>query len=175
MILIQILSNAAPRWIGQPSWLAITPGSLAIGAHLFFGRFAEQLSAALFQAFIPLFLLLLFVIVLRRERLAFVALWLLVTLFTTLISQASLLMIPFTALSAFLVLFALKRYGLLAVISTLFFFHLSIFYPITTKLSAWYATDFTIALIICLALALYGFYTSLGGQPLFGSKFLQED
>jgi len=175
MILIQMLSNAVPRWIGRPSWLAITPGSLAIGAHLFFGRFAEQLSAALFQAFIPLFLLLLFVIVLRRERLAFVALWLLVTLFTTLISQASLLMIPFTALSAFLVLFALKRYGLLAVISTLFFFHLSIFYPITTKLSAWYAIDFTIALIICLALALYGFYTSLGGQPLFGSKFLQED
>ncbi len=68
------------------------------------------------------------------------------------ISQASSLKIPFAALSALLALLALKRYGPLVVISTLFFFHLSIFYPITTNLSAWYAIDFTIALIICLTL-----------------------
>lgn len=86
--------------------LVINPGSIAIDAYLFFGRFEEQLSASLFQAFIALFLLLLFVVVLRRERLALVALWLLLTTLATLISQASLTMIPFTALWAFLVLFA---------------------------------------------------------------------
>jgi hypothetical protein len=160
MILINVLASVAPRWIGRPSMLVINPGSMAIDADLFFRRFAEQVSATLFQAFIALFLLLLFVVVLRRERLAPLALWVLLTTLTTLISQASWTMIPFTALWALLALFALKRYGLLAAISAIFFSHLFIFYPMTTELTAWYATDFTIALIICLALAAYGFYTS---------------
>ena len=83
-------------------------------------------------------------------------------------------MIPFTALMAFLGVFALKRYGLLAVISALFFFNLGVFYPMTTELTAWYAIDFTIALVICIALAVYGFYISLGGQPVFKGGLLQE-
>lgn len=44
---------------------------------------------------------------------------------------------------------------------------------ITTELTAWYATDFTIGLAICIALAGYGFYASLAGQPLFGGKLMQ--
>lgn len=174
IMLLSILASVAPQWIGLPTWLNFTPGSEALGPHLFFARFSGQLSAALFQAFIALFLLLLFVIVMRSEWLALVALWLLMTVLTTLISQGSLIMVPFFALWAFLVLFALKRYGLLAAISALFFAHLAIFYPITTELTAWYATDFTIALVICLALAAYGFYTSLGGQKLLSGKLLEE-
>jgi hypothetical protein len=173
MILIGILSIVAPRWIGRPSSFVFNPGSTEI-AHRFFLRFATQLSAALFFSFIALLLLLLFVAVLRRERLAVVALWLLMTLLATLVSQASLMMIPFRALAAFLVVFALKRYGLLAVISALFFFYLGVFFPMTTELTAWYATDFTIGLVICIALAVYGFYTSLAGQSLFGGKLLQD-
>jgi hypothetical protein len=45
--------------------------------------------------------------------------------------------------------------------------HLVIFYPITSDFSAWYAADFVLALLISLALAGFGFYTSLAGQPLF--------
>jgi hypothetical protein len=56
----------------------------------------------------------------------------------------------------------------------LFFSHLAIFYPITTELTAWYATDFTIALAIALVLAAYGFYISLGGQKLLSGKLLDE-
>jgi hypothetical protein len=54
------------------------------------------------------------------------------------------------------------------------FLTLWVFYPITTELTAWYATDFTIALVICAALVVYGFYTSLAGQPLFGGKLLED-
>jgi serine/threonine-protein kinase len=173
MIFVQVLSNVAPRWIGQPTWLGLNPGSQVIGGHLFFARFSSQLSSGLFLAFIAVFLLLLFVAVLRREWMALVALWLLVTLLTALISKASLMMTPFIAVSAFLALFALKRYGLLAMSTALFVAHLAVFYPITTELTAWYATDFTIALIICLALVAYGFYTSLGGQKLLSGKLLE--
>jgi hypothetical protein len=64
--------------------------------------------------------------------------------------------------------------GLLAAVAAFFFAHLWVFFPMTTELTAWYATDFTIALVICVALAGYGFYTSLAGQPLFGGKLLQD-
>jgi len=153
--------------------LVISPGNTDI-AHLFFLRFAAQLYVALFFSFIALLLLLLFVAVLRRERIAVVALWLLMTLLVTLVSRASVMMIPFLALGALFVIFALKRYGLLALISTLFFYALGVFFPMTTELTAWYATDFTIALVIGIALAVYGCYTSLGGQPFFGGKLLQD-
>jgi predicted Ser/Thr protein kinase len=173
-LLMHFLARAFPQWIGQPSLLLLTPGSRVFGTHLFFARFAVLLRGPLFQAFIALFLLLLFVIVLRRERLALLALWILLTALTTLVSSASLIMVPFTALAAFLIVFALKRYGLLATISALFFYHLGVFYPMTTELTAWYATDFTIALAICVALAACGFYTSLGGQKLLSGKLLDD-
>ena len=49
--------------------------------------------------------------------------------------------VPFAALAALLVIFVLYRYGLLALISAIFFMHRQIFYPATRDLSAWYAAD----------------------------------
>lgn len=112
--------------------------------------------------------------VLRREWLAFGVLWLLQTVLNALIAEVPLPMIFFPALSSFLVIFVLYRYGLLAAVSTLFFLHLGIFFPITTEFTAWYATDFLIALVICLAIAVYSFYISLAGQPLFTGKLLED-
>ena len=82
--------------------------------------------------------------------------------------------IPFAFVGAFLIAWVLYRYGLLALISALFFLHLSIFYPMTSEFSAWYAGDFVLALVISLALAVYGFYISLAGQPLFRGNLLKE-
>jgi len=172
-ILVQILSFVSPRWIGRPSGFVISPGNMDI-AHLFFLRFATQLYVALFFSFIALLLLLLFVAVLRRERIAVVALWLLMSLLVTLVSQANVAEGTFLTLGSFLVVFALTRYGLLTLISTLFFYSLGVFYPITTELTAWYATDFIIGLVICIALAAFAFYTSLGGQKLLSGKLLEE-
>ena len=121
-----------------------------------------------------LFLLLLFVVVLRRERIAVMVLWLLLTVILALVSEATWLMIPFTALWAFLIVLTLIRFGLLALVSVVFFSHLLVFYPITTEVTAWYALDFTIALVIAIALAAYGFYISLGGQKLLPGTLLEE-
>jgi hypothetical protein len=35
-------------------------------------------------------------------------------------------------------------------------------------------TDFVLALIMCVALAAYGFYSSLAGQRLLGGKLLED-
>jgi hypothetical protein len=91
-----------------------------------------------------------------------------------LLSQTNVLMLPVTALAAFLAAFVLYRYGLLAAVFAHFFAHLWVFFPMTTELTAWYAQDFVIALVICVALAAYGFYISLAGQPLFSGKLLED-
>jgi hypothetical protein len=54
-------------------------------------------------------------------------------------------------------------------------FHLWVFFPITTEFTAWYAQVFVLDLIFVLALAAYGFYTSLGGQSPFNLRLLAEE
>lgn len=174
MILLGLLSAIGLRWIGRPPVLTLNPGSYNIGNHLFMGKFLSQMNAGIFLPFFSLFLLLLFMMVLRRERLAFGMLWLLLAIVNVLIGQVHVLMIPFAALSAFLVVFVLYRFGLLAAAAAFFFAHLWVFYPMTTELSAWYAMDFLMGLTFCVALAVFGFYTSLAGQPLFGGKLMQD-
>ena len=174
VILTSMLTYAGLRWLGRPTELSLNPGNTVLGAHYFMARFVTQITAGLFLGFIALFLLLLFVVVLRRERLALLALWLLLTLMGALIAQVNVLMIPLTSLGILLVVFVLARYGLLATIATTFFSHLFVFFPMTTELTAWYATDFVIALVVCLALAAYGCYISLAGQPLLGKTLLED-
>jgi hypothetical protein len=168
------LAFIGPRWIGRPPELALVPGTDGFGTHPFIERFGAQITAAVFIAFITLFLLLLLVLVLRRERLALLAVWILITLVASLLTQISPVMIPFSAIGSLLVVLVLYRFGLLAMISALLVCHLWAFFPITTEFTAWYATDFTIGLAICVALAVLGFYTSLAGQSLFGGKLLQD-
>ena len=174
MILTTILSFISLRWMRKPPELALNPGSAVIGVHLFINKFQNQIGAGLFLAFFAFFMLLVFVIILRRERLALIALWLLVTALSMLVMQAGLLMIPIVALYGFLFVFVLYRYGLLALAFALFVSHLWVFYSITSEVTAWYATDFVIALAICVALTAYGCYLSLAGQSIFSGKLLAD-
>jgi hypothetical protein len=82
--------------------------------------------------------------------------------------------IPFAFVVAFLAVFCLHRYGLLATAAALFFTHLNIFYPVTSDFTAWYAADFTLALVVSLALAVYGFRTSLAGRPLLRARLFED-
>jgi hypothetical protein len=142
------------------------PATQLLGLRSFAHGITNQIFAALIQGFILLFVLLLFFIILRRERLAAFALWFIMAIALSLTLETAI-GIPFACVSALLLMWVLYRHGLLALISAIFFLHLMIFYPITSDLSAWYAADFVLALIICLALAGFSFYISLAGQPLF--------
>jgi hypothetical protein len=173
VISCHLLTSLGMRWIARPV-LALNPGTFVIGTHLFVSKFLRQVNAGIFLSFTSLFLLLLFVMILRRERLAFALLWLLLSIVNALIGRASLQMVFFSALGAFFIVFVLYRYGLLATVSALFITHLWVFFAVTTEFTAWYATDFVIALIICVALVVYGFYVSLAGRPLFAGKFLED-
>lgn len=77
----------------------------------------------------------------------------------------------FNGLGVFLII----RLGLLAEAATLFF-QLSLLenFPLTTQGSAWYADISVVGILLMAAMALYGFYTSLGGRPVFGGAVLEE-
>ena len=170
LIVGQILSTVVPMWLGKATPLPIPPAAAFLAPHLFFARFAGQLTAGLFIAFICVFLLLLFLTLMRREMLALITVWILLTVFATLISESTLITVPLIGVTAFLAIIALRRYGLLTLTTALFMAHFSIFFPITTDLTAWYATDFTIALVICLLLGGYAAYTSVGGAKILARK-----
>jgi serine/threonine-protein kinase len=166
------LARLVPQSFGYPPdipWFDF-PATQLLGIRSFAHAITQQIFAALFQGFILLFFLLLLYIILRRERLAALALWLIMTV-TLGLTYEILAGVPFAALSALLVIWVLYRHGLLATISALFFLHLMIFYPITSDLSAWYAGDYILALILGLGLVVFGFYTSLAGEPLFRGTF----
>jgi serine/threonine-protein kinase len=162
------LASLVPRWFGYPPpvpWLDF-PATQLLGIRSFPFGITQQIFGGLFQAFILLFFLLLLYFILRRERLAAGAVWLIGSVALSL-THDTVLGVPFSCVAVFLMVWVLYRYGLLALVSAIFFLHLNIFYPMTSDFSAWYAADFVLALIISLALAGFGFYTSLAGQPLF--------
>lgn len=169
------LANLVPQLLGHPPnipWLD-TPATRLLGIRSFAFGFTQQIFAAIFQSFIVLFFLLLLYIILRRERVAAIVLWLIVSTALSLTTESAA-GVPFSCLAAALVVWALYRYGLLVLIVALYFLHLLIFYPVTPNFSAWYATDFVLALLIAIALAGFGFYTSLAGEPLFRAARLDD-
>jgi serine/threonine protein kinase len=169
----------------------LAPGSLGIvppvppmliallGLRESVGQFFDNL--ATFAVFIGLFylflLFLLYILCRRRERLASLAAWLLPTIVLGAATRTGSHLIGslLAAVTFALVLFVTRRFGLLAMIAAMFFWLLFVTYPMTSDFSAWYAGSTIFGLGAGLAVVLYSFYISLGGQPLFGGKLLPEN
>jgi hypothetical protein len=66
------------------------------------------------------------------------------------------------------------RFGLLALVANFMVFNILQNFPLTTQGSAWYAGISLTGILLMAAMVLYGFYTSLGGRPVFGGTMLQE-
>ncbi|HST19977.1 MAG TPA: serine/threonine-protein kinase [Blastocatellia bacterium] len=172
------LMPLASRWAGKPSGLinSIDPRTLEGGRSVI----TSLLSSSLVQWFLIgvglLFILLLFYILLRRQWLAALAMWL---LFATVEVLAFAIPGPFIfwvgpLLNATLAVVAAARFGLLTTLSFQFFFDLSFHYAITPNLSSWHAQTTFIVLPILITVALYSFYTSLAGQSVFQGEVIRD-
>ena len=125
---------------------------------------------------VVVFVILFFVLLLRRNWLGFGVAWLLFAGFFLLRSidfgiaaALTVLLVPTV------VVLVAVRFGPLALMVLLLIPPLRAFFPITTELSAWYSTNFVLAALVILVVTAYGFYTSLGGQPLLRGRFLEEN
>ena len=167
------LRPAVLHWLGRSFDLTMTPGTFHVGGQ-FFSRLSSQVGAGLFLSLIMFFLLFMLVIIFRREWIALAVLGIVVTMFGTLVAGGSVTLIPTAAFSAFVCIFLLYRYGQLALSAALFFAHLWVFYPITSDLRSWYATDFVIGAAVCITLAGFACYTSMAGQSIFSGKLFED-
>jgi serine/threonine-protein kinase len=142
---------------------------------------AKQLSTDLFLSILMPLSFMVFLLMLRilfqREKLAVIALWTLLTAVLTLQAPNPMfaLGLAFSGLRAALFIFAWIRFGLLAGIAGQLVRFLSLLYPLTTDFSAWYSGVTVFVATIVLSLALYGFSTSVAGQPLFRGGLLDDD
>jgi hypothetical protein len=121
-----------------------------------------------------LFVLFLLRTLLRKQWAAAVAFALLLSTLLAAGSQFELVVsmggVTFSCLAVFL----LTRFGLLTVVTNYVFYSVLETFPLTTQGSAWYAGISLTGILLMAAIAFYGFYTSLGSRPAFGSAVIEE-
>ena len=160
-----------------PGWMGKVPTSP--DANFFHGgllglRFIISgipLNIVIFAALSLFFFFVFFLIrlLLRKEWLAVLVALLLVSLFSVLANKDHpLLHAAFQVVLWGMALLILIRFGLLPVMVALCMNNLLEVSPLTTHLSAWYAGSTIFAFSVIVALAIFGFYTSTRGKPLFG-------
>jgi Protein kinase domain len=162
-----------PSWLGYPppqpssgeQWQFL--GARTIIAYMSNSLFSEVLLSLAF-----LFLLVLLRALLRKEWAAAIAWAFSLTLFFSLgldfFAQVEILIVMGVTV------LLLRRLGLLWFLGMFVFASLLGDFPLTTQSSAWYAGISLAGILLMAAMALYGFYTSLGGQPVFGGAVLEE-
>ena len=150
---------------------AYEAGSVNLGIGQFVTAFVGQVSSPLLNGFQLMFLVLLLAMLFRRDWLGFLAGGIIMTAALAFLHGGRPINWVSAGVTAVISLFALYRYGLLALISAFFFLHMYIMFPVTPNVTAWYALGFVLDLIIVLALLVYAFYVSLAGQPLSGKLF----
>ena len=165
-----------PQWLGTPiapnTGLDYTTlGGMRVMVMQLFG---SNLLSGIFAGLAFLFFLLLLYIVLRKRWLAVAALWLIEFSIVSLFFARSWHVLLANVLLETCRVIAVARFGLLAMMVYQLFFHLSFHWPVTSDYSRWYASNSTFALSVIAGLAVYGFYTSLGGQKVFQGKLLEE-
>ncbi|HEY5838698.1 MAG TPA: serine/threonine-protein kinase [Pyrinomonadaceae bacterium] len=170
------VSTLLPIWTGGR---AVPNSGLNISylesvRHLW-ATFLMQWPVAVFGSLFFLLLLVLLVIVFRKQWLATAVFWILVFAVTGLAfgtggHWADLLA---SALIATITVVSL-RFGLLAMISRAVFFDLSLHNPLTADLSSWYFGNTIFAAVVLFGLATYGFYISIAGQKVFQRTLLEE-
>ena len=125
------------------------------------------------QALVWFVLFFILRVLLRRDWLAAAGYVLInVVLHTVAFPTAPVAGAVFAAAETMLIVFALLRFGLLALTATAFVYELLILFPITADFSAWYAGASMFAVLTVVAAGAFAFHTSLAGRSLLGDADL---
>jgi hypothetical protein len=157
----------APAWLGHPEEMLTRPYLAATDVGLFVSRLLDIVAVAgIMQGLGTLFVLFLLRVLLRRDWLAVLASVLVFTAILVLPGEARWIVAPIHFVSLVLYFLVLMRVGLVSsVLGTIVIYVLTDF-PVAFQTSAWYSNSGYAAIILIAGLALYGFRTSLGGNPV---------
>ena len=185
-VLIGCLSGASTTALGSllwfvPSWLGHPPSQPMTGPQWqFLGARTIIADQSLSLVGAPLFwLAFLFVVFLLRTLLrkgwaAAVASVLLLAVLLAAGRQFTPATSVFFLIFVSVAVFLLIRFGLLVLVANYVVHNVLTGLPLTTQGSAWYAGISLAGILLMAAMAFYGFYTSLGGRPVFGGAVLEE-
>ena len=127
---------------------------------------------AVFGSLLILLFLFVFRAMFRRLWLAVAAL---IALLVVFLAPMTLIYVFFDVLIAALAVFALIRFGVLALMSGIIVLLTLGAFLFAADFSAWYAGSSLFAIGSVLALTAYALYTALAGRPLFKAGFLEND
>jgi hypothetical protein len=161
-------------WQQSGKLLFYEPPVLAIlldARHMTMELVASTLGAV-FGSLLSLLFLFVFRAMFRRLWLAVAALIVLMVVF---LAPMTLIYLLFEVLISALAVFALIRFGVLALLSGIFVLLTLRAFPLTADFSAWYAGSSLFAIGSIFALTAYALHTALAGRPLFKAGFLEND
>jgi len=171
--------SVLPRLFGMETMPVIIGNVLALSSvrSMLAVFLTNQIVLSIFVGFGFLLFLLLLYIMLRRRWLAIAAMFLIVLAieWSAFAAEGPRYYGIVSTMIALTVVTVVARFGVLATMAAQLFFFLAIMYPMTTDFSAWYAPSMVFALALMVGLAVYGFYISLGGQPLLGDRLLKDE
>jgi predicted Ser/Thr protein kinase len=137
------------------------------GGRFILGGWVGQVVGSVQGTLLFFFVFFLFRVLLRRPWLATTAFVALFAASRTLGNEYTAVQIP-TSIAVFgIVAFVVVRFGLVSLATGLFTVDLIINAPMPASFSNWYATSTAFVFLSVLALAAWGFYTSLGGRTLW--------
>jgi hypothetical protein len=166
--------NGLPGWINIPGRYPLDPGRFALG------NTAEAISQFAGPAVFSAVFALAFMSLLTLAQLVFRKRWLAIAvcgllLFVVLLPGLNLFLeAPTIALEVLIILIAMARFGLLGFAFTMLFNNVLTTFSQSFDFSHWYSPRSWFALLVCLALALYGFRRALGGKPILSAIVLEE-
>jgi len=128
-------------------------------------RITGEFTVSVFYAVAIFFLLFLLRTLLRKDWLAALAFMGLFAFIPSAGSEEPLKEAVFWFVIAGSVVFLLLRFGLLAYAMGVFTVQILTEFPITRHVSAWYAPSGVLSIVVIVALAIYGFRTTLEGRP----------
>jgi len=159
-------SNALPTWFNLPGQTTIPPNMLGVGAaREAMGLLLGIFLAGLFPIFSITFTLFLMRLLLRNYW-ASVLVTGFIVLLTNMGGENFLLETPFAILSTAVMMLALLRFGMVALVVTIFTADLLSAFPITFNLSRWYGANSLLMFVVIAAMLVYGVRSALGNRPL---------
>jgi hypothetical protein len=154
-----MIRMGAPPDLPSPEYL--------MGGREALGQWLMQIPSSIIGTLQFFFLLLGLKLLLRKD-------WLAATVFVLLFAVPRALSGPYISveLPAQIAIYAVAvlivyRFGLVPLACAIFTVNMLGNVPVTADFSAWYTSTFVLALLSVVALAGWGFYHSLGGEPLW--------
>jgi hypothetical protein len=138
-----------------------------LGARAVVGAWVGNIVQSILGTLMFFFLLFLLRVILRNRALAAVLFVAILTVRNTLSSEHSLIALPVWLAIYSIAAFAVVRFGLIVLATAVFAANVLLNLPISLDFSRWYAGSSLTVVLSFLAIAVWGFYTSLAGRNLW--------